>query len=75
MKSSPALDDAESALIGLEYAVADFAHWKASITDDPSDFGDLESLLSKLTEASRAVQIAVSALKSQSPNDASINVA
>ena len=75
MKSSPVLDSAERALIELEYAAADFGHWKASITDDASDFGDLESLLSKLTEASRAVQIAISALKSQSPNDGSIKVA
>jgi hypothetical protein len=66
LKSSPALDSAEKALIELEYAAADFGHWKASITADHSDFGDLESLLSKLTEATRAVQIAVSALKRRS---------
>jgi hypothetical protein len=73
MKSSPALDSVGRALIELEYAAADFGHWKALITDDPSDFSDLESLLSKLTKATNAVQIAVEALKRRLSNDASLN--
>ena len=74
MKSSPALDSVERALIELEYAVADFGHWKASIAEN-SDSGDLKSLLSRLTEATSAVQIAVEALMRRLPNGASLNAA
>jgi hypothetical protein len=68
MNSSPALNSVERVLIELEYAVADFDHSKASIAE-PLDFSYFERLLSKLMEASRAVQIAVSELKGQSPNE------
>jgi hypothetical protein len=74
MKSSPALDSVERALIELEYAVADFGHWKASTTENSQPV-DLKSLLSRLTEATSAVQIAVEALKRRLPNDASLNAA
>jgi hypothetical protein len=74
MKSSPALDCVEKALIELEYAVADFGHWKASRTEI-LESGDLNSLLSRLTESTRAVQIAVEALKTRLPNDASLSAA
>jgi hypothetical protein len=74
MKSSPALDGVERALIELEYAVADFGHWKASATEN-SESVDLKSLLSRLTEATSAVQIAVEALKRRLPTDASLNAA
>jgi len=55
MNSSPAIDRREITLIELEYAAADFGHWKRSITE-PSD---LWGLLPKLMEANRAVQIAL----------------
>ena len=74
MKSSPDLDSVENALIELEYAVADFGYWRASITES-SESGDLNSLLSRLTELTRAVQIAVEALKMRLPNDTSLNAA
>ena len=59
MNSSPAIDRREITLIELEYAAADFGHWKRSITE-PSD---LWGLLPKLMEANRAVQIALDALR------------
>jgi hypothetical protein len=74
MKSSPALDSVEKALIELEYAVADFSHWKAS-TIENSQSGDLNSLLSSLTEATRAVQIAVEELTRRLSNNASLSAA
>ena len=58
MNSSPTMDRLEITLIELEYAAADFGHWKRSITE-PSD---LWGLLPKLMEANRAVQIALDAL-------------
>jgi hypothetical protein len=74
MKSSPVLDGVERAMIELEYAVADFGHWKASTTEN-SESGDLKSLLSRLTEATSAVQIAVEALMRRLPDSASLNAA
>jgi hypothetical protein len=59
MNSSPAMDRLEITLIELEYAAADFGHWKWSITE-PSD---LWRLLPKMMEANRAVQIALDALR------------
>jgi hypothetical protein len=56
------MDRLEITLIELEYAAADFGHWKRSITE-PSD---LWGLLPKLMEANRAVQIALDALKARS---------
>jgi hypothetical protein len=74
MKSSPALDSVERALIELEYAVADFGHWKSSMTER-LESGDLSSLLSRLTEATSAVQIAIEALKRLLASDVSLNAA
>ena len=64
MESSPYSNSLEIALIELEYASADFAHRKASMTE-PLEFGDLDALLLTLTEAKRMVQVAIGALRRQ----------
>jgi hypothetical protein len=46
MNSSPGLRKIEIALIELEYAAADFCHWKSSTTGP----GDLAALISKPTK-------------------------
>jgi hypothetical protein len=58
MNSSPAVANLETALIELEYAVADFGDTKASVIN-PLEFRDLGALVSNLVEANRAVQIAI----------------
>ena len=56
MNSSLGFHKLEIALIELEYAAADFRHWKPSMMTETNDFG---ALLSKLMEANRAAQIAL----------------
>jgi hypothetical protein len=67
MISSQTLNRLTLALIELQYAAADCARREPS-TAEPLEVADLEALLSKLTEASRMVQFAISELASQSGN-------
>jgi hypothetical protein len=53
MNSSPGLRKIEIALIELEYAAADFCHWKSSTTGP----GDLAALISKLMETNQALDL------------------
>jgi hypothetical protein len=67
MIASRTLNSLASALIEIQYAAADCARREPS-TDGPLEVADLEALLSKLTEASRVVQLAIAELASQSGN-------
>ncbi len=68
MNSFQAAQKLEICLIELEYATADFTDGKAS-TPISGRLDHLEPLLSKLGEASRAVQIAIAAMRTQSATD------
>ena len=68
MNSFEAAEKLEVCLIELEYATADFTGAKASAAISMG-LVPLEPLLSKLGMASRAVQIAIFALRTQSSTD------
>ena len=61
MDLGQATDHIELAFIELEYARADFAHCRAS-TSEQSDISHLKSALVKLAVADLALQIAICAL-------------
>jgi hypothetical protein len=69
MNASQTFNSLALALIEIQYAAADCARREPS-TAEPLEVADLEALLSKLTEASRVVQLAIGELASQSGNGA-----
>jgi hypothetical protein len=60
---SQTIDDLELALIDLEFATADFVAKKSSITKP----NQLDALLTKLTTANRAAELAMAALAEKLP--------
>ena len=63
MYPSQTIDDLELALIDLEFATADFLAQKSSITKP----NQLDALLTKLTTANHAAQLAMTALSEKLP--------
>jgi hypothetical protein len=70
MMASRTFNSLASALIEIQYAAADAGLWEPS-TAETLEVADLEALLSKLTEASRVIQLAIGELASQSGNGGS----
>ena len=69
MDWSQAVKNLELALIELEYATADFAHWKASATKSV-EAKELGWLLRQLVAAKRASELAIGVLEGQDQTDA-----
>lgn len=66
MKTSRSADVLELALIGVEYAIADFIHQRSAGSLEDQRRG-LETLLSKLLKISRTIQAAITALDAADP--------